>query len=65
MTLLCIFIQPRHVLIRVSIFSVSTESSAIIRFGFFVGGLASMCVVMFIIWMVKNARRQILKTKGI
>ncbi|VDI18091.1 Hypothetical predicted protein [Mytilus galloprovincialis] len=40
---------------------VSTESSAIIRFGFFIGGSASMCVVLLIIWMVKNARRRIIK----
>ncbi|XP_071132328.1 cell death abnormality protein 1-like isoform X1 [Mytilus edulis] len=40
---------------------VSKESSAIIRFGFFIGGLASMCVVLLIVWMVKYARRRIIK----
>ncbi|XP_052067780.1 multiple epidermal growth factor-like domains protein 10 isoform X2 [Mytilus californianus] len=40
---------------------VSAESSAIIRFGFFIGGLASMFVFLLIIWMVINARRRILK----
>ncbi|XP_076109308.1 uncharacterized protein LOC143077878 [Mytilus galloprovincialis] len=42
---------------------VSAESSAMIRFGFFIGGSASMCFVLFIVWMVRNARRRILKNQ--